>query len=183
MTSSEASSSEAPHQNQDHQKLKIISRWKNQSFKDLSKLLITPSIAEDQKSKATANSNEFEDIWCLFFEKRWQSTIVQSIQPLPPLLNLCLCYRTRITAMPATMFLHTWNGFEIDPTYDNNQIRQKIIGDLIKASNDSFLMCWQFTTSLSHLYIKEWRLREWHDSTTILKRLNSAKIVLHQKFT
>jgi len=29
---------------------------------------------------------------------------------------LCLCYRTRITAMPATMFLHTWNGFEIDPS-------------------------------------------------------------------
>jgi hypothetical protein len=31
---------------------------------------------------------------------------------------------------------------------------------LIKASNDSILMCWQFTTSLSHLYIKQWRLRE-----------------------
>jgi hypothetical protein len=30
----------------------------------------------------------------------------------------------------------------------------------IKASNDSILMCWQFTMSLSHLYIKEWRLRE-----------------------
>ena len=35
-----------------------------------SKVLITPSIAEDQKSKATANSNEFEGIGCLFFEKR-----------------------------------------------------------------------------------------------------------------
>jgi len=34
-----------------------------------------------------------------------------------------------------------------------------------------FLMCWQFTTSISHLYIKEWRLREWQDSTTIWKRL------------
>ena len=81
-----------------------------------SKVLITPSIAEDQKSKATANSNEFEGIGCLLFEERWQSTIVRSLQPLPPRLSLCLCYRTRITAMPATMFLHTWNGFEIDPS-------------------------------------------------------------------
>ena len=31
---------------------------------------------------------------------------------------------------------------------------------LIKASNDSFWMCWQFTTFISHLYIKEWRLEE-----------------------
>jgi len=29
-----------------------------------------PSIAKDQKSKATANSNEFEGIGCLFFEER-----------------------------------------------------------------------------------------------------------------
>jgi len=35
-----------------------------------SKVLITPSIAEDQKSKATANSKEFEGIGCLFFEER-----------------------------------------------------------------------------------------------------------------
>jgi len=116
MTSSEASSSEAPHQKQNHQKVKIIRRWNNQSFKGCSKVLITPSIAEDQKSKTTVNSNEFEGIGCLFFEERWQSTIVRSVQPLPPLLSLCLCYRTRITATPATMFLHTWNDFEIDPS-------------------------------------------------------------------
>jgi len=59
------------HQKKDHQKLKIIRRWKNQSFKGCSNVLITPSIAEDHKSKATANSNEFEGIGCLFFEERW----------------------------------------------------------------------------------------------------------------
>ena len=75
-------SSKAPHQKQDHQKLKIIRRWKNQSFKGCSKDLITSSIAEDQKSKATTNSNESEGIGCLFFEECWQSTIVQSVQPL-----------------------------------------------------------------------------------------------------
>jgi len=31
---------------------------------------------------------------------------------------------TRTTVVPATLFLQTWNGFEIDPLYDNNQIRQ-----------------------------------------------------------
>ena len=116
MTWSEASSSETPHQKQDHQKLKIIRRWKNQSFKGYSKHLITSSIAEGQKSKSTANSNEFEGIGCLFFGEHWQSTILRSVQPLSPLLNLCLCYNTRIIAMPATMFLRTWNGFEIDPS-------------------------------------------------------------------
>jgi len=47
---------------------------------------------------------------------------------------------------------------------DNNHIRQKIIGDWSKLQNDSFLMCWQFTTSLSHLYIKEWRLEEFYET-------------------
>jgi len=106
-TSSEARSPEA----EDHQKMK-----ESKSFKCCSKVLITSSIVEDQKSKTTVNSNEFEGIRFLFFEERWQSTIVRSVQPLPPLLNLCLCYRTRITAMSATMFLQTWNGFEIDPS-------------------------------------------------------------------
>jgi len=70
MMSSEASSLEAPHQKQDHQKLKIIRRLKNQSFKGCSKVLITPRIVEDQKSKTTATSNKFEGIGCLFFEER-----------------------------------------------------------------------------------------------------------------
>jgi len=108
------------HQKQVHQKhlirSKITRRWKNQNFKGCSKVLITPSIAEHQKSKATVISNEFEGIGCLFFEECWQSTIVRSVQPLPPLLSLCLCYKTRITALPATMFLHTGNGFEVDPS-------------------------------------------------------------------
>ena len=43
-----------------------------QSFDDKKVLkdLITPSIAEDQKSEATTNSNEFESVGSLFFEER-----------------------------------------------------------------------------------------------------------------
>jgi len=125
-----------------HQKHLIISkitkRWKNQSFKGCSKVLTTPNIAEDYKSKAMANSNEFKGIGCLFFEERWQSANVRSVQPLPPLHSLCLCYTTRITAMPATLFLHTWNGFKIEPSQDNNHIRQKIIGDWSKLQTNLF---------------------------------------------
>jgi len=30
--------------------------------------------------------------------------------------SICVCNRTRKTAMPAPVFLQTWNGFEIDPS-------------------------------------------------------------------
>jgi len=36
----------------------------------LQRLFSTSSIAEDQKSEATVNSNKFEGIGCLFFEER-----------------------------------------------------------------------------------------------------------------
>jgi len=110
MTSSEAS----------HQKLNITRSCSSSEDAKLKALKVVQwiqsrlSIAEDQKSETMANSNEFKGIRCLFFEERWQSTIVRSVQPLPPLLSFCLCYKTRITALPATMFLQTWNGFEID---------------------------------------------------------------------
>jgi len=29
--------------------------------------------------------------------------------------SICVCNRTRITAMATPVFLQTWNGFEIDP--------------------------------------------------------------------
>ena len=45
---------------------------------------------------------------------------------------------TRTTVVPATVLLQTWNGIEIAPSYDNNQIRHKIIGDLIKLQTTLF---------------------------------------------
>ena len=78
--------------------------------------LITSSIAEDWKNKVTANSNKFEGIGRFYFGESWQRTIVRTVQLLSPLLYLCLCIKTRITAMPAAMFLQTRNAFEIDPS-------------------------------------------------------------------
>jgi len=73
-------------------------------------------IAKDWKSITTALEIKFESIGCLFYQERWQRTIVRIVQPLPPLLCLCLCNKTRITTLPAEMFLHTRNAFEIDPS-------------------------------------------------------------------
>ena len=89
------------HQKQVHHnhiiRSKITRSWSSsederlKTFKVVSMDLITHSIAEDQKTKSTAKSNGFQGIGCLFFEERWQSTIVRSVQPLPPLLRVCLC--------------------------------------------------------------------------------------------
>jgi len=48
--------------------------------------------------------------------------------------------------MPATMFLHNWNGFEIDPSYDNILIRQGIIGERSSFSKQLFLDVLALTT-------------------------------------
>ena len=65
-----------------------------------------------------------------------------------------LCNKTRITALPAEMFLHSRNGFEFDPSQDNNHIRQKIIDDQ-QDSNDSFVhVCWQILQRLFHTTIQ-----------------------------
>jgi len=65
---------------------------------------------------------------------------------------ICVCNRTRTTAMPAPVLLQTWNGFEIDPSYDNNQIRQKIIGDLIKLQTTLFDVLAIHNVSFTPLY-------------------------------
>jgi len=74
------------------------------------------SIAKDWKSVITVLKMKFESIGCLFYQERWQRTIVRTVQPLPPLLCSCLCNKIRITALSAEMFLHTRNAFEIDPS-------------------------------------------------------------------
>ena len=59
---------------------------------------------------------------------------------------------TRTTTVPATVFLHTWNGFEIDLSYDNNKIRQHIIGDLIKLQTPLFDVLAISNVSFTPLY-------------------------------
>ena len=73
-----------------HQELKIIRSWENWSFKDCSNDLISSIIAEDLKIKTTTNSIGFEGIVCFFVGESWKRTIVRSVQPLSPLLCLCL---------------------------------------------------------------------------------------------
>ena len=101
----------------------------------------------------------------------------------------CICNRTRKTAMPAPVFLQTWNGFEINPPQDNNQIRQKIIGDLVKLQSTRFDVLAISNVSFTPLYkgVKTCCLdMQTHTYTRLnnnFKCQTSAEIVLHQKFT
>ena len=95
-----------------------------------------------------------------------------------------LCNKTRITALPAEMFPHTRNEFQIDPSQDNIHIRQKIIGDQ-QASNDSFMhACWLFfNVSFTPLYkgVKVYKLNRTtntyrQESNTHIQKLDSLNI-------
>jgi len=59
---------------------------------------------------------------------------------------------TRTTTVLATVFLHTWNEFEIAHSYDNNQIRQQIIGDSIKFQMTLFDVLTLYNISFTPLY-------------------------------
>ena len=112
MTSSEASSSEVEF----HQKLKFIKLCKLEDSKVVQWFGCRIYIAKEWKRVTTANSKEFKSIGCLFLFEALTKYKVRIVQPLSPLPRVCLCYKTRITALPATVFLHTWNGFEIVPS-------------------------------------------------------------------
>jgi len=115
MTSSEASSSEASSlEAKNHQKLKFTRRCKLKVSKVVQWIQCRLNIAKEWKRGTTTNSKGFKSIG--FKTTNSRGTIMRSVQPLPPLLRVCLCYKTRITTLSATMFLHTWNAFEIDPS-------------------------------------------------------------------
>ena len=94
--------------------------------------------------------------------------------------------KTRITAMPAEMFLHARNGFEIDPLQDNNHIRQKIIGDYQQVSNDSFCIAVKIPTYLfTPLYkgVKTYQLKRREHKTLqlIYKQYKNPQRIQTQK--
>jgi len=134
--------------------MQIIRSWENWSFKGCSNGLITPSIAEEWKNEARTNSNGFEGIGCFFFGESWKRTIVRSVQPLSPLLwfvsatgqekKLCPHQCSSKRGMDLKLILHR--------TITISGKRSLVIWSSFKWL---FLMCWQFTTSLLHLYIKE----------------------------
>jgi len=52
-----------------------------------------------------------------------------------------------------------------------------------QASTTTLLMCWQYTTSLSHLYIKEWRLEDLKLTHTILQEPYLCRNCFTSRFT
>jgi len=71
MTSSEATSPEAPHQKQDHQKLKFIRSWRTQSW---NRFLSCLRVAKDVKKCINDLEMDFDDLRCLLFQERWKRT-------------------------------------------------------------------------------------------------------------
>jgi len=112
-----STSSEIVHQKlTSSEVLKIIINWQTGSFRFVSNaVIITPNIAEEEKPEATANSEEFEGIWCLFFGERWKRTIVQVYNHYLHYSDLCM-HCTRTTVVSTLVFLYTCNGFEIVPS-------------------------------------------------------------------
>jgi len=114
MTSSEARSSETSSSEAVfHQKFKFIKLCKLEDSKVVQWIGCRIYIVKERKRVTTANSKGFKSIGCLFLFEALTKYKVQTVQPLSPLPRVYLCYKTRITALPATVFLHTWNGFEI----------------------------------------------------------------------
>jgi len=61
-----------------------------------------------------------------------------------------------------------------------NKIKQQIICDY-QASTTTLLMCWKFSTYLSHLYTKEWRLEDYKRLTNNLQSAKTLQKLLHIK--
>jgi len=154
--SSEASSSEA----ENHQKLQFIRRCKLKASKAVQLIQCRLSITKEWKSEATTNSKGFKGIGCLFFCRALTkynctkctttTSTTQSLSLLQDKDNNSACNNV-LTYMKC---IWNWSFIGQQPYQAMNHWW------LIKASNDSFWMNWQFTTFISHLYIKELRLEE-----------------------
>jgi hypothetical protein len=157
MTSSEASSPEATSSEaEDHQKLQFIRRCKTQSFKSCSMEL---NLSKHCKRQGMWSNGHFEGIWrhwMLIFKKRWQSTIVWSVQPLPPLL--CSVPATRQENSSEIQFFLQRYSFKmgmdlkwiLHRTTTISGKRSLVIDQSFKRL---FLMCWQFhNVSFTYLY-------------------------------
>ena len=124
LTSSEALSSEAGHHKltsskatKDHQELKIIRSWKTEELQNVVLM----------KIKSRLSLQKIGRIKQRIFQmnlKALDAYSVESVQKglLYEVYNHYLHYSffvsssTRTTAVPTTVFLQTWNGFEIDPS-------------------------------------------------------------------
>jgi len=124
LTSSEALSSEAGHQKlmsseayEDHQELKIIRSWKAEELQNVVLM----------KIKSRLSLQKIGRIKQRLFQMNLKALDAYSIESvekglLYEVYNHYLHYSvfvsasTRITAVLATVFLQTWNGFEIDPS-------------------------------------------------------------------
>jgi len=162
--------------------LKIIRSWKIEAFQMLFNWRFNH--AYHQKRLETWSNDYFKWIWRL-----WMLILLRALKKdictkctttISTTLILCLLVQEQqlylqrcssILGMDLKSLLHR--------TITKSGNKSLVIWSSFKRL---FLMCWKSTTSLSHLYIKEWRPAVWtlKIHTTIYKCQNSAEIVSHQ---
>jgi len=133
-SSSEASSSEAVN----HQKLQFIRRCKLKVSKVVQWIQCRLSIAKEWKRRATTNSKGFKSIGCLFFCRaltKYNCTKCTTTTPTTQSLSLL---QDKDNSSACNNVPSYMEAFEIDPSYDNNHIRQWIIGDWSKLQTTLF---------------------------------------------
>ena len=120
-------------------------------------------------------SKGFEVIWLQRYKKRWQSTFYELYNHLLHYYVLCLCYKTRKTALKynhacnnvPSQLERIWNWSFIGQYL--NQARNHWWK--IKLQQRLFLDVLALTTFISHLYIKECYLK----NNKTLQHFESAK--------
>jgi len=96
--------------------LKIIISWMNWSFKRLFK---GSNHAYRCRRLEGWSNDHFKWIWSHWMLIRWRELKKDNCMNCTTTIStilFCLYNKTRITTMPAPLFLQTWNRFEIDPS-------------------------------------------------------------------
>jgi len=139
-------------------------------------------LQKEWKPGAMANSEEFEGNGCLSTEECRKRTIVQLYNHYS---TLHVCYSTRIQLH--LRWLCSIHGMDLKLFRHRTITKSSNISLAIWSSfTTTLLMCCQFTTYLSHLYIKEWRPEDWQDYynnfTSVKPLLKLLHIKVHLEF-
>ena len=93
----------------------VILSWKTEELQNVVQMKInTTVIAGDWENKTTAISNGFEGLDAYSVESVEKGLLYEVYNHYLH-YSIFMSASTRTTIVPATVFLQTWNGFEIDP--------------------------------------------------------------------
>ena len=74
-----------------------------------------PSLQKTERLKQQLIQMDLKSLDAYSFERVEKGQLYE-VYNITSTTLFCVCNRTRTTDVPATVFLQTWNGFEIDPS-------------------------------------------------------------------